>query len=155
MTTEDSKKDLNQNTKSAVARLMAVQASYEISQNGRAVDTVIQDYLGSRTEMEIDGEKLVQPDGALFKKILEGVRTRKSDIEALLEGHHNKEEGSKKTIEPLLEAVLQCGTYEILAQDTDIPIIINDYLNVTHAFYDKGEVTLVNGILDRIAKSLA
>jgi N utilization substance protein B len=42
--------------------------------------------------------------------------------------------------------------WELTATQTDTPLVIAEYLNVTHAFFDKGESRLINGVLDRVAK---
>jgi N utilization substance protein B len=56
-----------------------------------------------------------------------------------------------KPSEPLLMAILLCGAFELLDnQEVDAPVILSDYLNVTHAFYEQGESRLVNAILDSI-----
>ena len=61
----------------------------------------------------------------------------------------------EKEIDPLLKSILLCGVTELLShQDIDAPIIIDDYLNVTHAFYEKQQVSFVNGILDKVASTL-
>ncbi len=58
----------------------------------------------------------------------------------------------EKELEPLLKSILLCGVCELLEhQDIDAPLIINDYLNVTHAFYEQQQVNFVNGVLGKIA----
>ena len=53
----------------------------------------------------------------------------------------------------MLKSVLLCGICELLIHtETDAPIIVNDYLNVTHEFYDQKQVSFVNGVLDAVAK---
>lgn len=148
-------KQPSKTAKNLSARLCAVQATYQIMQNQKPAKEVLEQYLerAKNDEMEIDGEKLVTPDGALFKKILLGVDERAADIKSILEAHYQKNKTVKSKLDTLLQAILLCATYELLShQDIDSPIIINDYLNVTHGFYDKGEVSLINGMLDSIAK---
>ena len=57
--------------------------------------------------------------------------------------------------EVLLRTILRAGTYELLER-VEIPprVIINEYLEVTHAFYAENEASLVNGILDKLAQKL-
>ncbi len=142
--------------KALSARLCAVQAIYQILQTGAPVEQVLQQHLDDAPTKEIDGEQLVVPDGALLKKILLGAQERKEEILEMLDANLKPDkEGGKAKLDMLLQAILLCGGYELLAhQDIDSPIIINDYLNVTHGFYDKGAVSLVNGMLDALAKSL-
>jgi N utilization substance protein B len=62
---------------------------------------------------------------------------------------------NSRSLEPLLTAILVCGTYELLAHpEIDAPIIISDYLHVTHGFFEGSESKLVNGILDALAKEV-
>lgn len=138
--------------KALSARLRAVQALYQAGQNKQSMRAVLDEYLRHRVDMEIDGEKLVQPDGALLKKILYGVDERRPELDAVIEANLNKD-AQDRDVEPLLKAVLTCAAYELLVQDVDSPIIINDYLNVAHAFYERGEVALINGVLDSVARA--
>jgi N utilization substance protein B len=50
---------------------------------------------------------------------------------------------------------LRAGAYE-LAERPDIPIrvVINEYVNVTHAFFAGRETALVNAVLDRLSRIL-
>ena len=52
-----------------------------------------------------------------------------------------------------MRAILRAGAYELLARN-DVPVatVINEYVDVAHAFYDKRENGFVNGLLDAIAK---
>ena len=139
------------NAKKLTARLGAVQALYEASQNKKEVKVLVNEYLEHRVSMEIEGEEVVQMDGALFKKILNGAFNNAKDIEGIIHQNYAKD----KNIEPLLKAILLCGGFELMAhQDIDAPIIINDYVNITHSFYEKSEASLVNGILDTVSKIL-
>ena len=146
----DSPKTPSPKAKALSARLSAVQALYQYSQNKQPMRVLYDEYLRFRSDMEIDGEKLVAPDGALLKKILFGVEERRQELETMLDANLKKDAQDRK-VEPLLRAILLCGAYELLTQDIDSPIIINDYLNVGHAFYDRNEVALINGVLDRTA----
>lgn len=133
------------------ARLYAVQAYYQATQNKQTMRAVLDEYLRYRKDFEIDGVKLVRPDGALLQKILYGVDERRQELESVIEANLKKD-AEDRTVEPLLKAILVCGAYELLIGETDKPIVINDYLNVAHSFYERGEVALINGVLDSISK---
>ncbi|MCC6598912.1 MAG: transcription antitermination protein NusB [Alphaproteobacteria bacterium] len=133
------------------ARLCAVQALYQVWQNKQPIRAVYDEYLHYRSDMVVDGEALVPPDGALLKKILYGVDERAQELEAIVDANLRRD-AADRGVEPLLKAMLTCGAFELLIGEVDSPIIINDYLNVAHAFYERGEVALVNGVLDSIAK---
>jgi N utilization substance protein B len=152
----DPAENISPKAKALSARLSSVQAVYQIMQNEERVDKVIEEYY-DRAGMEIDGEKLVMPDGALLKKIVTGVAERRQELDDLVKANLRKKGEGQITQDPeaLIQAILLCGAYEILAHnEIDSPIIINDYLHVTHGFFDGGEAGLVNGVLDSIAKIL-
>lgn len=143
----------DKNTRARSTRLMAVQALYQAMQNDQSIASARDEYLARRTGMNIDGEQIEQPDGALLKKILSAVDKHKDDLERMVAAHKSKPDAE---IEPLLRSILLCAVAELIfMQDIDNPIIINDYLNVSHAFYGQGEVSLVNAILDAIGKTIS
>ncbi len=151
------KKDLPPaSARSRSARLVAVQVLYEIHHNHEPVNEVLADYLGRGDRMELDGEPMVLPDGILLKKIVTGVAERQADLAGLIEGAlaQKSQGGPALATEALLQSIFLCGAYELLAhEDIDAPIIINDYLDVAHGFYDEPQVKLVNWVLDTIKKS--
>lgn len=173
--------------KELAARLLAVQAYYQISQNKQPMRAIIQEYLDHRASEECaSGDNpAVKPDGALFKRILCALDDRADEVKSLLEGCILKpvvaqesaaepvetpelsaldESGANQVqeaapatrpVEPLLRSILMCGICELLVHsDVDSPLIIDDYLNVAHAFYEPNQVRFVNGVLDSIASIL-
>jgi 3-dehydroquinate synthase len=53
----------------------------------------------------------------------------------------------------LPERELRAGMAEFLSDwNTDSPIIINEYVDITQSFYSGTEIKIANGILDRFAK---
>jgi N utilization substance protein B len=54
-----------------------------------------------------------------------------------------------------MRAILRAGTYELLARpDVTVGTVIDEYLDVAHAFFDEKEVKFVNGLLDKVAKDV-
>ena len=149
------KPDINLKTGSAkarksAARLFAVQALYQIVFDKKPVDAVLREFRDHRIGYEQDGDLIVPGDLDLFSKIVTGVEDRRPDLEHVINAALN---GREKELEVLLYCILLAGTFELLEhQDIDGPIIISDYLNVTHAFFDQSETKLVNGVLDRLKK---
>lgn len=138
----------------SAARLMAVQAVYQSFTDDKDMRLIAEEYLHFRSGMEVDGEKLVEPDRELFSAILRGVSERRTDLNELIAANHKRDE-SKSSLELLLQAILLCGAYELMANvKTDMPVIINDYVDVTKAFYEGGESKLINAVLDSIAKTI-
>lgn len=149
------KKDVKGSKKArlSAARLAAVQAVYQMIANDQGAGSVIEEYKDRRFGVSVDGEELVTPDEGLFSEIVSGVEKGRDDLQALLS--ETEGEGKSPGRELLLQSVLLCGAFELgYHRDTDIGIIINDYLEVAHAFFEGGEARVVNGTLDRIGKAL-
>jgi N utilization substance protein B len=58
-------------------------------------------------------------------------------------------------VDSILRAILRAGVFELMERP-DVParVIINEYINVAHAFFSEDEPRVVNGVLDRIAHKL-
>ncbi len=141
------KNNKNKINKDFVSRLMAVQAFYHIIHNKKPVKIVVDEFLDRGLEIDDHGAYDIKPNGGLFKKILFNLDERLPEIEEILKSHTKD-----KPLESLLKSIFLCGICEILLHSkTDVPVIVNDYLNVTHEFYDQGQVNFVNGVLDSIA----
>lgn len=135
------------------ARLMAVQAVYQMAVNAKEAPFVIDEYLFLRQNMNVDGDTIVTADERLFRDIVHGVASRLEDLRQIVSSHRQKKDGSPAADEPLLEAVLLCGTYEIMAHgDIEPGIIISSYVNVAKAFFTGPEASLINAILDSIRR---
>ncbi len=135
--------------RSTSARLFSVQAVYQALQTEKSPISLVNEYLQHNVGMDLEDGEMVTPDESLFKSILSGVSNRSEELSDILKARLATPE-----IDSLLKAILLCGIYEILAHtDIDAPIIIADYLNVTHGFYAGSEAKLVNGILDAVAKN--
>lgn len=148
---EPKQSGVSSKSRALAARLNAVQALYQAAQNKQSIRTVLDEYLTHRAGMEVEGEALVKPDGVLLKKILFGVEERRPELDSIIDAHLKKD-AQDREVEPLLRSILICGAYELFLQDIDSPIIINDYLNVGHSFYERSEVALLNGVLDAISR---
>ncbi len=144
--------DNSSHARNTAARLAAVQALYQMKANDDLVEMVVEEFRNYRLGQPLDGVEAVRADSLLFERILKGVNQNADMIQQMLATALQKD-GQQKAVpaEPLLNAVLSCGAYELMShQDVDAPIIIDDYINITHAFYDQGEHKLVNAVLDRV-----
>jgi len=136
--------------KLTAARLTAVQAVYQMAMSDMDEHMAYNDYVTNRMGKQVEGDDYVPADTELFSKILNGVSKRRDAIREMVLGALN---GKKP--EPLIQAIMFCGIYELMEHnDVDVGVIINDYVNVAHGFYDQSEANLVNAVLDRHAKNL-
>jgi len=138
-----------------LARLAAVQAIYERSFGQQAAEKIVSEVVNGGfasllEEQETGSVTAGKPDEELFSAIVNGAAAHESRLDELISGALDARLSSKK-IERLLQSILRAGAFE-LVYHKEIPagVIINDYVDVTHAFYSGNEPGLVNGVLDRI-----
>jgi len=135
------------------ARLAAVQVLYQMRLNNQEAKSAVREFIDTRVGFELDGDQFVPADPDLLTNIVMGVTDRWTDIDVILS--KALADGKKGDVETLLESILRCGIFELMAHaKTDAGIIINDYLNVTTGFYDGKEPKIVNAILDKVAKAV-
>jgi N utilization substance protein B len=141
----------------SVARMAAVQALYQMDLAGTDVALVIEQFVELRFSGALhdaegeNGGSLEGADAAYFADVLKGVVRRQRDIDPLVD--QQLATGWRLVrVDSILRAILRAGVFELLERD-DVParVIINEYINVAHAFFEGDEPKVVNGVLDRIA----
>jgi len=138
-----------------LARLMAVQALYLLHMNKDATTAgVLQDF-HTMSQEEMEGVPLItQVDAEFLSDLVTGVSKSESAIKEALEGVLTGS-WSFGRLEVILRAILQAGVYELMFRpDVPRPVIINEYIDITHSYYEGKEPGFVNGILDELAKTL-
>jgi len=139
----------------SVARLQAVQILYRIEMTDEPPQTALPDFLASASAGEVEGEALSQTDVSLLKEIVHGVFHRADkDIDPILSAVLPADWPLDR-LEAVMRAILRAAGFEMLAKD-DVParVVINEYVDLTHAFFEGKEPGFVNGVLDRIARTL-
>ncbi len=144
----------------SAARLAAVQALYQMDATRIGLDDVIAEFSsyrfgqGDSMDERAKGEIPAEPDQPFFADLLRGVVREQDRVDGLIAAHLPKGWRLSRLDSTLL-AILRSGTYELIArQDVPFKVVIDEYLNITHAFFAGEEPGLVNGILDRLAHEL-
>ena len=58
-------------------------------------------------------------------------------------------------LDPVMRALLRAGGAELSMEDgPPSRVVINEYLDVAHGFFNGDEPRMVNGMLDRLAREL-
>jgi transcription antitermination protein NusB len=153
MASRPSKKPRTGNARSA-ARLAAVQALYQREMSGAAVPLLLTEFHHHRLGAEIEGEQFREADVDFFNDVVKGVDAREPELDTLLAGHL-AEGWTLDRLDRPMRQILRAGAYELVARP-DIPTgaVINEYVDVAHAFYEAREAKFVNGLLDAIARKV-
>ncbi len=141
----------------SAARLAAVQALYQIDLGGGSMEDALLDFLSVRGDETVDapeGEVAVRPDRDLFAMILRGVWARREELSDMIEAAL-VDGWPLNRIEIVLRCILEAGVYELLARP-EVParVVIDEYVELAHAFYADAEPGMVNGVLDTLARRL-
>lgn len=146
---------MNQKSKSrSAARLAAVQALYQHTMEDIPVAQLLHEFHTHRLGAEIEDDQYAEADVDFFDDIVTGSTARLAQIDALIEGKLATG-WSLTRLDRTLHQILRAGTYELLAR-RDVPVgsVINEYLDVAHAFFDAKDTRFANGLLDAIAKDV-
>lgn len=137
-----------------VARLAAVQALYQVEMASLEPDAVIAEFNSHRLGREMDGEDYGEADLVMFAELVRGVVGRRGEIDPLISGALSKD-WSLERIERLARIVLELGVYELLAKaDVPIAVVIDEYVDLAHAFFAGPEPRFVHGVLHWLGKQL-
>ncbi len=145
------------------ARLASVQANYMIALGQLPVDEVIEDFVQGkvgRFAIEDNGndeEKMVELgpiDTEYFEKLVRGVQSHKEELEKSL-NHYLHGEWSYERMNGTMQALLLSAVYELSATNNiDTKVLIQEYVDLAYAFFNKNEPKMVNALLDQIAHAI-
>ncbi|WP_017671593.1 transcription antitermination factor NusB [Blastomonas sp. AAP53] len=138
----------------SAARLAAVQALYQHTMETTPIAQLLHEFHMHRLGAEIEDDQYAEADVAFFDDVVKGTVARLEEIDALIAARL-AEGWSIGRLDRTLHQILRAGTYELLARP-DVPVgsVINEYLDVAHAFFDSKDTRFANGLLDGIAKDV-
>lgn len=144
---------MNARSKSrSAARLAAVQAVYQHDMEPKPLASLLHEFHEHRLGATVGDDEYHEAEVDFFDDLVRGTLARQVEIDAhitalLAEGW------ALERLDKPMRAILRVGSYELLAR-ADVPVkaVINEYVDVADAFYDKREKGFVNGLLDAIAK---
>ncbi len=148
------------------ARLAAVQAIYEMEISNRDATSVLRDFHGhtwdgtlSTADDEEEGGRggepvRIEPESGFLSELVRGISERRTDLDAMIAPALSADWPLER-LETVLRAILRAGAFELLAR-TDIPVrvVISEYVDIAHAFFEGSESGLVNAVLDRLGRTL-
>lgn len=138
----------------SAARLAAVQALYQQQMEKTALARLLNEFHQHRLGQEIEDDQYAEAEVDFFDDIVSGVDARRDEIDELLQS--KLAAGWKiDRLDKTMVQILRCGTYELLARaDVSKKIVISEYIDLAHAFFDEKEAKFVNGVLDSVGKAV-
>jgi N utilization substance protein B len=154
MSNQDAERPAKTANQRGAARLAAVQALYQMDIGGSGVLEVVAEYEAHRLGQELDGETYLKADPSWFRSIVAGVVREQTKLDPLI-GSALQDDWALSRLDSTVRAILRAGTFELLERkDVPVPVIVTEYVEIAHAFFEDDEPKLVNAVLDRIAKQL-
>lgn len=136
----------------SAARLAAVQALYQMDMETIGLARLLGQFHEHRLGKEIEDVQYVEADIDFFDDLVVGVDARREEIDALIEANLGEQWKIGRLDKTMLQ-LLRAGSYELIARpDVTTGTVINEYVDVAHAFFDKKDAKFVNGLLDAVAK---
>ncbi len=153
MSTEAKQDAVSRAAPRSAARLAAVQALYQMDVAQTDIKNVIAEFSLNRLSEDLGEDQLQRPDGVFFQNLLTGVVREQREIDPVI----NEQLASGwrlSRIDSTLRAILRSAAYELIYRE-DVParVVINEYMDIAHAFFEKSETRVVNAVLDHIAKT--
>ena len=144
--------------KRRAARFAAVQALYQVELLGERPEVVVREFGEHRLARLFEPFEVEEPsprvDREWFEIVLKGAWAARKQLDPEIEACL-AEGWTLARCGFLLRACLRAGAYE-LAERTDVPVkvVINEYVELAHLFFDASEPAFVNAVLDRLAPRL-
>lgn len=133
----------------SAGRMAAVQALFQVEHTGTTASAVVLEFLAHRRKDRESGATRFET--TFFTKLVEGAWLTHEKTDEMIVGAL-KSGWTLDRIEPVTRAILRAALYEILESKTPTAVIIDEYLNITRAFFDDTEVGFVNGVLNTLAQ---
>ena len=144
--------------KRRAARFAAVQALYQVEVLGERPEAVCREFGEHRLAQLLEPIEAELPspevDREWFEIIVKGAWGARYELDPAIETCL-AEGWTLARCGFLLRACLRAGAFE-LAQRTDVPVkvVINEYVELAHLFFDGNEPAFINAVLDRLAPRL-
>jgi transcription antitermination protein NusB len=138
----------------SAARLAAVQALYQMDVSGKGVTDALAEFEAFWMGREVEGVEFKPSDTEFFRNVLSGMVQNQRAIDVKVDAALTKGWPLAR-VEAVLRAILRAGAYELMfRKDVPVRVVISEYVEVAHGFYNEDEPGLVNAVLDAVARDV-
>ena len=140
------------------ARVAAVQALFQAEQMQvsaeRVIDEFVRHRLGAEPGSGFEDGRAPDANVPLFGRIVRTATAQQDTLDAVLADTLSADWPMER-LDPELRALLRAGAAELWMSDgPPARVVINEYLDIAHGFFDGDIPGMANGVLDRIAHRL-
>lgn len=138
----------------SAARLAAVQALFQHDMEKTPLPRLLKEFHDHRLGAEIEDDQYQAAEVDFFDEIVVGTTEKRDEIDALIT-EKLASGWSVGRLDKTMLQILRAGSFELLVrEDVSTAVVIDEYVDVAHAFFDQKESGFVNGLLDAIAKKV-
>jgi N utilization substance protein B len=138
----------------STARLGAVQALYQREMGGDPLPKLLTEFHNHRLGQEIEGADYADADIAFFDDLVTGTTARQEELDGLISSALAQGWTLDRLDKPM-RALLRSAVYELLARpDVAAATVIDEYVEIAHAFHAEKDAKFVNGLLDTLARQV-
>jgi N utilization substance protein B len=136
----------------SAARLAAVQALYQMELTGVDAEEAVGEFVEHRFGREPETGTAGELDAEFFAAVVRGVPQHQEEIDAGITNCLSTEWRLSR-IDSILRAILRAAAFELIAlKDVPAKVVIDEYVDVSHAFFSADEPSFVNAALDKLAR---
>lgn len=148
--TDESREAMPSANARRAARVAAVQAIYQMELTGVDAETVVREFREHRFGRDELGA-LGEPDFMFFDALVKGVPHHQNEVDKTIADSLSANWRLSR-VDSILRAILRSGTFEMIGRrDVPAKVVISEYLEIAHAFFEGDEPAFINAALDRIA----
>ncbi len=137
-----------------VARLVLVQALYQMELSGSGVESVIREFADYRFDGDLEGETLAAADEAFFAEGARAIVANQATIDKAI-SERLASNWRLERLDTTVRAILRAGAWELkYRSDIGVEVVINEYVEIARAFFGETEARFVNAALDGVAKDV-
>jgi N utilization substance protein B len=134
-----------------VSRLAGVQAIYQMELTGVDAEAVAREFIEHRFEHEIEMKTAGPADEVFFAAIVTGVPRHQVEIDQSI-AKCLASDWRLERVDSILRAILRAAAFELIARlDVPAKVVIDEYVEISHAFFAGDEPGFVNAVLDKLA----
>lgn len=135
------------------SRLAAVQAIYQMELTGDDAVAVASEFIEHRFEHEPEMKSAGPADEPFFSAIVMGVPQHQEEIDRSI-AKCLASDWRLERVDSILRAILRAGAFELIARhDVPAKVVIDEYMEISHAFFSGDEPGFVNAVLDKLARA--
>lgn len=136
------------------SRQRALQILYQLDLRPQSVEEALSGFYTSLYSAEgpVETEAAAPPRDAFMESLVQGTIARTAEIDARIVAH--SEHWRLERMPAVDRNILRLGIYEMLAEPTPRPVVIDEALELARRFSSAESVAFINGVLDAVRKEL-